>query len=243
MALYYHAAIALSAGLFAFGTNVPAVSAAEIAIGTGSPSGVYYQVGRAICRIVERVDPIEGLTCEARPTPGSIHNLQNVRSGDLQIGVVQSDWHYHAVNGSSLFADAGADGELRSLFSMHGEPQHAFPYFLGGENERGEGPGAGLNRNYPMPAGTPYSRWVEALDDAADLIRRYQPDALVISLGVDTFKDDPISFFKLESGDFTRMGQRIRAIGMPTLFVMEGGYAVAEIGINTVNVLAGFEDG
>ena len=64
---------------------------------------------------------------------------------------------------------------------------------------------------------------------------------LVISLGVDTFKDDPISQFKLDSPDYLEMGKRIAQLGKPTLFVMEGGYAVEEIGINAVNVLEGFQ--
>ena len=64
---------------------------------------------------------------------------------------------------------------------------------------------------------------------------------LVISLGVDTFKDDPISHFLLDSQDFLGMGEIIASVGVPTLFVMEGGYMVDEIGINAVNVLHGFE--
>jgi len=64
--------------------------------------------------------------------------------------------------------------------------------------------------------------------------------ALVVSLGVDTFKDDPISFFKLESEDFTHYGAQLATLALPTLFIMEGGYAVADIGVNTVNVLDGF---
>ena len=63
----------------------------------------------------------------------------------------------------------------------------------------------------------------------------------MVSLGVDTYMNDPISSFKLDSPDYLRMGQRIAALGKPTLFVMEGGYAVAEIGINAVNVLEGFQ--
>ena len=62
-----------------------------------------------------------------------------------------------------------------------------------------------------------------------------------MSLGVDTFEKDPISFFKLASDDFIKMGAQIASLKLPTLFVMEGGYAVEEIGINTVNVLMGFE--
>ena len=64
---------------------------------------------------------------------------------------------------------------------------------------------------------------------------------LLVSLGVDTYQNDPISSFKLDSQDYLRMGERIAALGKPTLFVMEGGYAVAEIGINAVNVLEGFQ--
>ncbi|MDF1729691.1 MAG: histone deacetylase family protein, partial [Sulfitobacter sp.] len=66
-------------------------------------------------------------------------------------------------------------------------------------------------------------------------------EGAVVSLGVDTFKDDPISQFKLDSPDYLAMGARIARLGKPTLFVMEGGYAVEEIGINAVNVLEGFE--
>ena len=67
------------------------------------------------------------------------------------------------------------------------------------------------------------------------------PDMLVISLGVDTFENDPISFYKLKTDDFSDYGRRIAALNLPTLFIMEGGYAVEEIGVNAVNVLTGFE--
>jgi len=81
------------------------------------------------------------------------------------------------------------------------------------------------------------------MDDALRRIGDYAPDALVVSLGVDTFEGDPISFFKLKSGDYLSVGERIAGAGLSTLFVMEGGYAVDEIGINVVNVLQGFENG
>ncbi|VTL96637.1 acetylpolyamine aminohydrolase [Pseudomonas aeruginosa] len=63
----------------------------------------------------------------------------------------------------------------------------------------------------------------------------------MISLGVDTYKEDPISQFKLDSPDYLRMGERIARLGLPTLFIMEGGYAVEAIGVNAVNVLQGYE--
>ena len=96
--------------------------AEEIRIGTGSPAGVYYDVGRAICRILTRVDPVPDLTCVSRPTPGSAHNLEAVRSGDLSIGLAQSDRQYDAVSGRNSFAAAGPDESLRALFSIHAEP-------------------------------------------------------------------------------------------------------------------------
>ena len=78
------------------------------------------------------------------------------------------------------------------------------------------------------------------MQDALLRIKNYAPDALIISLGVDTFEKDPISFFRLKSEDFLCYGESIGRLKLPTLFVMEGGYAVEEIGINTVNVLEGF---
>jgi acetoin utilization deacetylase AcuC-like enzyme len=126
------------------------------------------------------------------------------------------------------------------FLSLHGQPEDAYPYFLGYADETGEGDGEGFNVNYPMAPGTKYEKWGKALEDACKKVKRYGPDALVVSLGVDTFKKDPISFFKLDSEDFTTYGARIAKLKLPTLFVMEGGYAVEEIGINTVNVLEGF---
>ena len=103
------------------------------------------------------------------------------------------------------------------------------------------GAGEGCNINYPLPAGSDWAAWSAALEDACQRIAAYDADVLVISLGVDTFKDDPISQFKLDSPDYLEMGKRIAQLGKPTLFVMEGGYAVEEIGINAVNVLEGFQ--
>ena len=93
-----------------------------------------------------------------------------------------------------------------------------------------------------MPEGTPYEQWRTALEDALGRIHSYGAEALVVSLGVDTFEKDPISFFKLKDRDYTDMGIRIAGLGAPSLFVMEGGYAIAEIGENVVNVLRGFEE-
>ncbi len=106
----------------ALGAPPRRAGAQEIVVGTGSTSGVYYQVGRVLCLLLTRVERVEGLTCKAEPTAGSISNLQALRAGELTLGVVQSDWQFHAVKGSGPFADAGPDAGLRALFSVHGEP-------------------------------------------------------------------------------------------------------------------------
>ena len=127
--------------------------------------------------------------------------------------------------------------------SLHGAPEQAYPYFIGYADETGRGPGEGANLNYPMPPGTGYDAWSQALDDAIARIAAWGAEALVVSLGVDAYKADPISFFRLESADFTDAGRRIGRMGLPTVLCMEGGYAIEAVGINTVNVLEGVLDG
>lgn len=157
--------------------------------------------------------------------------------GAARVAIVDVDFHHG--NGTQEIFYRRAD----VLFiSLHGDPVYAFPYYLGHADERGEGEGAGYTANYPLPRGTAYDVWGSALQQALAQVREYAPDALVISLGVDTFQSDPISFFQLTSEDFTTYGGVIGTLKLPTLFVMEGGYAVEEIGINTVNVLEGFKE-
>ncbi len=152
--------------------------------------------------------------------------------------VVILDVDFHHGNGTQAIFYNRSD----VLFiSLHGDPKDAFPHFLGYADETGEGVGEGFNHNYPMGPGTNFKTWGGALDEACRKISHYAPDALIISLGVDTFEYDPISFFKLSSDDFKRYGATIGRLKLPTLFIMEGGYAVEEIGVNVVNVLEGYE--
>ena len=156
--------------------------------------------------------------------------------GAARVALLDVDFHHG--NGSQAIFYARDDV---MFLSLHGDPNEAFPHFLGYADETGAGAGEGFNHNYPLAPGTAFDSWGEALADACRKISAYAPDALVVSLGVDTFEHDPISFFKLTSDDFTRYGEVIGRLGLPSLFIMEGGYAVEEIGINAVNVLQGFE--
>ena len=98
------------------------VQAEEIVIGTASRAGVYFQVGQATCRLLNAKTTQHEVVCKAPSTDGSIYNLQQIRAGKLQLGVVQSDWQYRATNGTGIFKSAGPDTDLRALFSVHGEP-------------------------------------------------------------------------------------------------------------------------
>lgn len=92
-----------------------------ITIGTGGQTGVYFVVGQSICRLVNRGSADHGLKCTAPSTGGSIANINAIKAGDMDMGVAQSDWQYHAYNGSSKFEGNKFDEE-RAVFSVHGEP-------------------------------------------------------------------------------------------------------------------------
>ncbi len=93
-----------------------------VTLGTWGGMGFYYPAGGAICQMVNQERSRHGLRCVVEGTSGSLYNLQGVREGDLDLAIVQSDWHYHAANGSSQFADDGPDTSLRSLFALHPQP-------------------------------------------------------------------------------------------------------------------------
>lgn len=93
-----------------------------VTIGTAGVTGVYYPAGGAICRLVNRGRKEHGVRCSVESTGGSINNLEMIRKGELELGVVQSDLLYHAYNGTEIFSDVGADKALRILFFLHAEP-------------------------------------------------------------------------------------------------------------------------
>ncbi|MFQ5624729.1 MAG: TAXI family TRAP transporter solute-binding subunit [Paracoccaceae bacterium] len=93
-----------------------------VSIGTGGVTGVYYPTGGAICRLVNKSRKETGIRCSAESTGGSIYNINTIRAGELEFGVAQSDWQFHAYHGTSKFADQGAFEDLRAVFSVHPEP-------------------------------------------------------------------------------------------------------------------------
>lgn len=155
--------------------------------------------------------------------------------GAARVAILDVDYHHG--NGTQAIFYERADVFFASI---HGDPRTEYPYFLGHADERGAAAGEGFNLNLPLPKGTGFAMWRGALGHALAAIRGFGAQALVVSLGVDTFEADPISGFTLASDDFLRIGEDLRAAGLPAVFVFEGGYAVAQAGVNAVNVLQGF---
>jgi len=93
-----------------------------VTIGTGGVTGVYYPTGGAICRLVNKTRKEHGIRCTVESTGGSVYNLNTIRAGELDMGVAQSDWQYHAYNGTSKFEAQGPNKDLRAVFSVHPEP-------------------------------------------------------------------------------------------------------------------------
>ena len=114
-----------TAGLLLSATLAAPAMAAEktyVSIGTGGVTGVYYPTGGAICRLVNKNRKKTGIRCSVESTGGSVFNINAIRQGELEMGVAQSDWQYHAYNGTSKFKEAGPFKDLRAVFSVHAEP-------------------------------------------------------------------------------------------------------------------------
>ena len=156
--------------------------------------------------------------------------------GCKRVAILDVDYH-HGNGTQSIFYDRSD-----VLFvSLHGDPKTEYPFYLGHADEKGTGEGLGFNLNFPLPAGAAAELWFSALDTACQPVQSYRADALVVSLGLDTFAGDPISTFALQTPDFDRLGSRLAELGLPTVLILEGGYAAKELGINAAHVLQGFE--
>ncbi len=150
------------------------------------------------------------------------------------------DIDYHHGNGQQVIFYQRSDV---LTVSIHGHPRFAYPYFSGFEDEIGEGEGAGCNMNLPLAEQLTSEQYMVALARALKRVARFQPDYLVICLGLDTAKGDPTGTWELTGNDFTRIGQELGRMQMPTLLVQEGGYRTRNIGVNARHFFAGLWSG
>ena len=115
-------AVMMLTAVFVFIGLADALATQYVTIGTGGVTGVYYPTGGAICRLVNKTRSEHGIRCSVESTGGSVYNLNTIRAGELDMGVAQSDWQYHAYHGTSKFEKNGPNKDLRAVFSVHPEP-------------------------------------------------------------------------------------------------------------------------
>lgn len=158
--------------------------------------------------------------------------------GAARIAILDVDFHHG--NGTQ---DVFWQRNDVLVLSLHGDPEDAFPHFSGFADEVGAGPGDGFNGNYPLPPGTGWPLWSAALHHALSRLDVFAPDVVVVSLGLDGYVDDPLGFFTLTHDDFQLLGRLLARTGRRTLYVLEGGYAIDDLGANVVAVLAAHAEG
>ncbi|MEO5612169.1 MAG: histone deacetylase family protein [Sphingomicrobium sp.] len=225
-------------GLYSFDTATP------IAEGTWVAS--YWSAQTALAAMQAVLDGERAAFALTRP-PGHhagadyfggysyINNAAIVAEAALAAGrtrVAILDVDYHHGNGTQDIFTGRADVAFASI---HADPATDYPYFWGHADESD-----GNILNLPLPRGTDWAAYDPALVVALDWLARTEPALLIVSYGADTYAGDPISHFALETSDYASMAKRIATLGLPTLIVMEGGYAVDALGANVAAFLEGF---
>ncbi len=147
------------------------------------------------------------------------------------------DIDYHAGNGTQ---DIFYNRSDVLTISIHADPALEYPYYAGYVDETGIDEGIGFHRNFPLPAGTDDAHYLVTLNEAIQMVKTFQPSSLVVSVGMDIYDGDPLGKFNITQKGIQQIGDKIADIGLPTLFVMEGGYANEVLGENTVALLSMF---
>lgn len=159
---------------------------------------------------------------------------QIVRRTGERVAILDVDYHHG--NGTQQIFWRRAD--VRYV-SIHGDPDRAYPFFLGRADESGEGPGAGENVNFPLEAGVDDERYLAVLERALEAVAGVPGSVLVVSLGFDTFGSDPIGDFELTTGVYHEIGVRVAALGRRLIILQEGGYHRPALGENARSWLRG----
>ena len=158
-----------------------------------------------------------------------------IAAGRQRVAILDVDYH-HGNGTQDIFYNRG---EVLYV-SIHADPVMDYPYYWGHADETGAGAGEGSTLNLPLPRGTDWGAYEPELLQALRRIAEHAPDLLIVSYGADTYEGDPISHFRLKTADYTPMAQRISSLELPTVVVMEGGYAIEALGANVAAFLDGF---
>ena len=160
---------------------------------------------------------------------------QSLRSRYGRVAILDTDMH-HGQGVQEIFY--GRDDVL--YVSVHGDPTNFYPVVAGFEDERGAGAGAGFNVNLPMPHGSSEATFFTHVDEALQVLKRFEPDALVLALGFDIYREDPQSQVAVTTEGFGRLGDAIGALGLPSVIVQEGGYHLESLEANARAFFGGF---
>lgn len=157
---------------------------------------------------------------------------------EAPIAILDIDVH-HGNGTQGIFYERG---DIFTV-SLHAETSNYFPFFTGYADETGESDGKDANLNIPLPHHSNDEEYLTALNDAFEKIRAFEPSALVVALGLDASKDDPLGVLDITTEGFARIGQAIGSQDYPTLMVQEGGYLTEELPKNLLAFLKGFQKG
>ncbi len=155
--------------------------------------------------------------------------------GATRVAILDVDYH-HGNGTQDIFYERG---DVLTI-SIHADPKTDYPFYWGHADETGAGQGSGKNLNLPLPRGTGWKDYAPVLDQALNVVQRFDPELLIVPFGADTFDGDPISHFTINTEEFARISSAIRRLNLPTLITMEGGYAVENLGSNVASFLGGF---
>lgn len=237
-------------------THIPVTLAGHYLGDGGSPivKDAWHNLGAGVDTVVEAADALiageAGVYALLRPA--GHHAMRDMALGGCHIAntaiavqrlskrmgrVAVLDIDVHHGNGTQqIFYDR----DDVFTVSLHGKPETLFPFICGYADELGEGAGRGYNLNLPLESGTELGGYLKGLDLALQRIKDFEPAALVVATGYDTFRHDPFGNFCLDTPDYRVIGDRIAQLALPTLFVQEGGYKVDTLRGNVNSLLEGY---
>ena len=160
---------------------------------------------------------------------------QHLRRRFARVSVLDVDVHHG--NGTQGIFYHRPDVQF---VSIHADPNRAYPWYAGYADEAGAGDGAGATLNLPLPLGTEDAAFLVALRTAIAAVQAFAAEAVVVSLGLDPFKDDPSDLMRVTTAGFGAIGGEIGALGLPMVIIQEGGYAIDALRTNLARFLAGF---